>query len=345
MNSKKILEPLIHIIIWLGLYTLAVIFFRTIGPFRSIDGTLIIPVTFGTIVNALIFYIISLYLVPRLALKGKIKEFLFQTIIVVTSLSLIETLIDFFFLIYMYSSEDEPFLGQLLTNGLIHFMFASVALGYGFTRNWLINEKKKQELQKEKMSAELNFLKSQLNPHFLFNVLNMAYSSASQVGDERTADIIEKLSGLMRYMIYESNVEKVEAEREIEYIGNYINLQKMRLSADIPVSINFNVVGNPAGLRIAPLILISFIENAFKFGLKLEKKTEIDISLAFTNGKMEFKTFNQIYQSSNSMSEKSSGIGIANTRKRLEILYPGKHNLEINNNGKEFMVKLILDLS
>jgi two-component system, LytTR family, sensor kinase len=345
MSAKKNLEPIIHIALWVVLYALAVIFFRTIGPFTSIDGTLILPVTFGTIINALIFYLISLYLVPRFALKGKIKDFLVWMLAIVAGFTLIETLTDFFFLIYIYSSEEEPFLGQLLTNGLIHLIFASIALGYGFTRNWLINEKKKQELQKEMISAELNFLKSQLNPHFLFNVLNMAYSSASQSGDDRTADIIEKLSGLMRYMIYESNVEKVEAEREIEYIGNYIDLQKMRLSADIPVTINFNVTGNPTGLKIAPLILISFIENAFKFGLKLEKKTEIDISLTFAEGKMEFNTFNQIYKSTNSMSDKSSGIGIANTRKRLAILYPDKHNLKISNNGKDFRVNLILDLS
>ena len=172
----------------------------------------------------------------------------------------------------------------------------------------------------------------------------MAYSSASQSGDDRTADIIEKLSGLMRYMIYESNVEKVEAEREIEYIRNYINLQKMRLSADIPVTINFTVDGNPSGLRIAPLILISFIENAFKHGIKLEKKTSIDISLKFQNRNMEFLTFNRIYENSNSMNEKTSGIGIANTRKRLDILYPDKHALEIDNNGREFRVKLMLDL-
>jgi len=262
----------------------------------------------------------------------------------VIGFTLIETLIDFFFLIFIFSSEDEPFMSQFITNGLIHLIFASIAIGYGFTRNWLINQKKKRELEREKLSAELNFLKTQLNPHFLFNVLNMAYSSASQSGDDCTADIIEKLSGLMRYMIYESNVEKVEAEREIQYIRNYINLQKMRLPADIPVTINFTVDGNPAGLRIAPLILISFIENAFKYGIKLEKKTSIEISLKFQNRSMEFITFNRIFKNSNSMNEKTSGIGIANTRKRLDILYPDKHALEIDNNGREFRVKLMLDL-
>ena len=345
MSTGKILEPIIHIVIWLGLYTLAVFFFRMIGPFTQTDGTLLLPVTVGTVINILIFYTVSLYLIPRFALTGRIRAFLIWVAVVVIGFTLIETLIDFFFLVFIFSSEDEPFTGQFITNGLIHLIFASIALGYGFTRNWLINEKKKRRLQKEKLSAELNFLKTQLNPHFLFNVLNMAYSSASQSGDDRTADIIEKLSGLMRYMIYESNVEKVEVEREIQYIRNYINLQKMRLSADIPVTINFTVDGNPAGMRIAPLILISFIENAFKYGIKLEKKTSIEISLKFQNRSMEFITFNRIFKNSNSMNEKTSGIGIANTRKRLDILYHDKHVLEIDNNGREFRVKLVLDLT
>ena len=228
---------------------------------------------------------------------------------------------------------------------MIHFIFASIALGYGFTRNWLITEKKRQTLLSEKLSAELNFLKTQINPHFLFNVLNMAYSSATQSGDERTADIIEKLSGLMRYMIYESNVPKVEIEREIEYIRNYIRLQKMRLSKDIPVTVNFNVNGNPAGLRIAPLILISFIENAFKYGVKLDKQSEIDISLNFLNGEMEFRTSNQVFKGVNSIGEKNSGIGLKNTKKRLGILYPGNHTLKIENNGKEFTVSLLMKLT
>lgn len=345
MPGKKSAESIIHIAIWVSLYLVAIIFFRTIGPFSKIDNTLILPVTIGTLFNIFIFYTVSHYLIPRFALQNRVKQFLIWMGILLLAATLMETLIDYGFLKYLYSTEDEPFIGQFVTNSMIHFIFASIALGYGFTRNWLVTEKKRQTLLSEKLSAELNFLKTQINPHFLFNVLNMAYSSATQSKDERTADIIEKLSGLMRYMIYESNVPEVEIEREIEYIRNYIRLQKMRLSDDIPVTINFNVNGNPAGLRIAPLILISFIENAFKYGVKLDKQSEIDISLNFLNGEMEFRASNQVFKGVNSMGEKNSGIGIKNTKKRLALLYPGKHTLTIENNENEFSVSLLMKLT
>lgn len=299
----------------------------------------------GALFNALLFYSISLYLIPQFALKKKVNEFILWLCAFTLGITLIETFIDFFFLIYIFSSEEEPFYSQFLINGLINFFFMSVAMGYGFTKNWLINIKKEQELNREKLTAELNFLKTQLNPHFLFNVLNMAFSSATRSGDERTADIIEKLSGLMRYMIYESNVDKIDMEREVEYIRTYIDLQKMRFSNDIPVTINFNITGNPIGLRIAPLILISFIENAFKYGVKLEKKSNIDIAMSFHNNEMEFSISNPIFKSIDSMGSKHTGIGINNTKKRLAILYPNQHELFINNDGEIFSVKLLINLN
>jgi LytS/YehU family sensor histidine kinase len=247
-------------------------------------------------------------------------------------------------MVWVYSTSDEPFLGQFVTNGIVNLIFISIAVGYGFTRTWVINEKLKQDLIREKLTAELSFLKTQLNPHFLFNVLNMAYSSASRGGDEKTADIIEKLSVLMRYMIYDSNVEKVEVDREIEFIRHYINLQKMRFSSDIPVVVNFDVSGDYNGYRIAPLILVSFIENAFKYGVKLEKKSEIRISMNFHNGEMEFVARNPIFKTVQPVDGRSSGIGINNTKKRLAILYPRTHKLSITDDGKESSVRLILTL-
>ena len=231
-----------------------------------------------------------------------------------------------------------------LTNAVVHLLYTSLALGYGFTRRLVVSENKKQELVREKLTAELNFLKTQLNPHFLFNVLNMAYSSASRKGDDQTADIIEKLSVLMRYMIYDSNVDRIEVEKEIEFIRNYINLQKMRFSNDLPVTVTFTVEGHYTGYRIAPLILIPFIENAFKYGVKLEQNSEIHLTLNFQNGEMEFSARNPIFKNGSTSDSKNSGIGIKNTQKRLAILYPSKHKLNINNNGKDFLVKLLLNL-
>ena len=344
MRKGKIVEPLIHIVIWILLYAFAIIFIRTIGPFNKVDNTLLLPITIGTIINALVFYTTTLYLVPRYAGKNQIKAFLLGVVLVFAGFTLVETLLDYFFLVWIYSDSPEPFYGMLLTNGVVHVIFISLAIGYGFIRSWLINEKNKQVLVREKLAAELSFLRTQLNPHFLFNVLNMAYSSASRKGDEQTADIIEKLSVLMRYMIYESNEEKVDVEREIAFIHNYINLQKMRFSADMPVQVNFSVNGHHTGYRIAPLILISFIENAFKYGVKLEQESEIDLSINFQNGAMEFIARNPIFRNARPMDDKNSGIGIKNTQKRLAILYPQKHQLSIDDNGKEFSVRLLLTL-
>lgn len=319
-------------------------FIRTIGPFKKIDNTLLLPITIGTIINALVFYATTLYLIPRYAGKNQIKSFLLGVVLVFLGFTLIETIADYFLLVWIYSDSSEPFYGMLFTNGLIHLIFISLAIGYGFIRSWVINERNQQTLIREKLTAELSFLRTQLNPHFLFNVLNMAYSSASRKGDYQTADIIEKLSVLMRYMIYESNVEKVEVEREIEFIRNYINLQKMRFSADMPVKINFSVNNHYTGYQIAPLILISFIENAFKYGVKLEQDSEIYLSITFQNGEMEFVARNPIFKNSQSVEDKNSGIGIKNTQKRLAILYPHNHKLSIDDNGKEFSVKLHLNL-
>ena len=343
-SLKKYTEALIHVIIWVILYLFAVLFFRTIGPFSRVDDTLLLPLTVGTLINVILFYSITLYLIPRYANKSRIKQFIMGLLGTFAGLTILETVLDFYFLVWVFSDSPEPFFGMMFINGIVHLFFASLGLGYGFTRSWLVNEKKKQELIREKLTAELNFLRTQLNPHFLFNVLNMAYSSASKKGDDQTADIIEKLSVLLRYMIYDSNAEKVYVERETGFIRNYINLQRMRLSSDLPVQISFSVNGNYAGYRIAPLILIPFIENAFKYGVKLEQKSEIFLSLLFHDHQLEFMARNTVFPGLKGR-EGASGVGIENARKRLAILYPGKHKLEINNDGKQFVVKLLLTLN
>lgn len=341
---KKLVEPTIHILIWLSLYLVAILFIRTIGPFNRLDGTLLWPLTVGTFINILLFYAVALWLIPVYALRKRHSRFWLMMMAVFVGITLLETLLDYFFMQYIYSTADEGFEGALLTNTIVHFVIVSLALGYGFTRHWLLNERRRQELTSEKLTAELNFLKTQLNPHFLFNVLNMAYSSASRSGDEQTADIIEKLSGLMRYMVYDSNVEKIAVEKEIQYIQNYIRLQKMRFSDDLPVKVTFEVQGNYQGFSMAPLMLIPFIENAFKYGVKLEQPSDIFLSMRFQNGQLEFQARNPVFNTLRQIDKTRSGVGIQNTRKRLEILYPGKHKLSITDNGKEYIVKLIVSL-
>jgi two-component system LytT family sensor kinase len=341
---KKFIEPIIHSTIWIAGYILFITGSQTLGVFSKIDGTIFYPLTIGTVINIFLFYAVSLILIPKFSVHQKILKLLSHLIIVFLVLTVIESLVDFFFFTTIYSSEHEPFGSQLLLNFISNLIILSLALTYGFTKNWIKNERSKQKLKEEKLKAELNFLKAQINPHFLFNILNMAFSSATGNGDEVTANIIEKLAGLMRYMLYESNSEKVDINKEISYIENYISLQKLRMSSDMKTHIQFNVSGDILSHRIAPLILIPFVENAFKFGLKLEKKSIIKIQLDLRDNVLNFEVENTNFKTANRQNSTESGIGLENVKRRLELIYPNKHDLKISDNADKFLVKLKIDL-
>lgn len=340
---KKSIEPIIHVLIWLTGLILVLLLIKTIGPFKKADGTLFYPIIFGTIIHVILFYSNAFILIPQYSKNRNTLRLIFSIFLLLIVITSVETIIDYFCFVAYYSSEKEPFLAQYIMNIFFNLFILALSLGYGLTKNWIKNEKNNQQLKEEKLTAELDFLKAQLNPHFLFNVLNMAFSSATSSGDERTADMIEKLASLMRYMLYESNVNKIELSKEIDYIENYINLQKMRLSEDLPVNIKFHVYGNSNKNKIAPLILIPFVENAFKHGIKLEEKSDIIIELNINDSELIFTVENTIFNTIANLENKSSGLGLINVRKRLEILYPGKYQLETYKDDK-FMVTLKMSL-
>ncbi len=190
--------------------------------------------------------------------------------------------------------------------------------------------------QQEKLDAELSYLKAQINPHFLFNTLNSIYSLAIQKSDE-TANSVVKLSGMMRYVLTESKSDFVALDKEISYIKDYIELQKLRL--DNSVKLNVNIISNSLQKQIAPLILIPFIENAFKHGVNSEEDSEITIELGVNETSVNLQVKNKKVTVNNS-TESETGLGIENTRKRLHLIYPGKHNLTIEDNQEYFSVYL-----
>ncbi len=342
---KKYIEYLVHGVIWLLIYLLFIYGANTIGVFQRADGTIFIPLTIGTILNISLFYFISLFLIPWFSEGRKPIVLVGQLSGLLLGITALESMLDFFYFTNVYSTEDESFGSQLIVNLISNALILSLAMAYGFTRNWMKNEKLRRSLKQEKLKAELDFLKTQINPHFLFNVLNMAFSSATSSGDEKTANIIEKLAGLMRYMLYECNADHVELEKDIQYIENYIMLQKMRLSADIPVDINFQIKGNYSGKYIAPLILIPFVENAFKHGIKLGEKSFISLSLFIEDEVINFRLENSIVNSRSNLGINESGIGLENVKKRLSILYPACHELKISDTDNKFVVDLSLNLN
>jgi hypothetical protein len=197
-----------------------------------------------------------------------------------------------------------------------------------------------KQAEQEKLNAELSYLKAQINPHFLFNVLNSIYSLAVVKSDETPTAVI-KLSGMMRYVLNDAGHHMVPLSREIDYIRDYIELQRIRFGSSLPLA--FAVNGSPSGQLIAPLILISFVENAFKYGINASEDAEIKIDISIEEQTLQFHVFNKKV-TFNDIPAASSGLGIENTKKRLELLYPGRHTLDIIDGAGHFSVSLTLQL-
>jgi two-component system, LytTR family, sensor kinase len=297
--------------------------------------------------NIVVFYLNFSLFVPKLLLNKKIVLYL------VVSFTII------LFLLYIYKNllPEGYFKPELIKRrrvfevipsrgrgfrGLVHFItiFLLFAVGTSvkLVVEWYKNEKLKSLIKTEKINTELSFLKAQLNPHFLFNSLNSIYSLANKKSDNTTNAIVT-LSELMRYMIYEADKEFVNLQNEINYIKNYISLQTLRIKDSSGV--RFNVHGN-LDHNIEPLLLISFIENAFKYGTDYTGKTNINIKISVEENQLLLKICNYI-----SLKEKNnqhSGIGIQNIKQRLKLLYPNSHSLKIEEVDSLFTVELLLKL-
>lgn len=192
----------------------------------------------------------------------------------------------------------------------------------------------------EKTNAELSYLKAQINPHFLFNTLNSIYSLAILKSD-KTADAVVKLSDMMRYVLNDSNANFTDLEKELNYIANYIELQRMRLTSN--VKLTYSCEGNVFDKKLAPLVLIPFIENAFKHGVNSEEDSVIDIKIKVSQTALNLNVRNKCVSSNNNTLNKS-GLGIENTKQRLNLLYPENHSLEISEKDNYYTVNLTLNI-
>ncbi|MFD1144276.1 sensor histidine kinase [Larkinella insperata] len=208
-----------------------------------------------------------------------------------------------------------------------------------------ITNKEKVQLQTQvsQTSAELAGLQSQINPHFLFNALNSLYSTALQENSEKTADGIQKLGDMMRFMLQENNRDRIPLEKEIEYLQNYIQLQRMRLDESHGIEIRVTISEPNRDISIAPMMLIPFVENAFKHGISLRNPSWIFITLTLDLTTLYFKVHNSRHPAPASDPERDrSGIGLENVRKRLELIYPGRYSLAIQASEQDYFVALTI---
>jgi hypothetical protein len=206
------------------------------------------------------------------------------------------------------------------------------------SRRSRLAEQRAAQAEADKANAELSFLKAQINPHFLFNTLNNIYSMAV-TRNEHTADMLMKLSNIMRYVTDDVNLDFVPLQNEVDCISDYIDLQQLRLGKR--TTLQYTVNGDTGNRAIAPLLLMTFVENVFKYGVSKQEESELVIRLDIEDDRICFYTQNRIYPVQQQRDDRT-GIGLSNTRKRLQHLYPGKHSLQISAEDALFTVTLCL---
>jgi LytS/YehU family sensor histidine kinase len=292
------------------------------------------------IINIGLFYLNFLVYIPKFLDKKKFKTYTLILIPTVVALGIGKYGVALLFKPYILVERGHVttfgvyFLSTLISS--LIFIFLSTVLK--FTTDWFLNERVQRDLENQRLTAELSFLKSQINPHFLFNSLNTIYSLAYQQS-ETTPEAVLKLSEIMRYMLYECNDNKVDLDKELKYLQNYIDLQKIRFANK--AFIDYSVIGEVDHQRIVPLILISFVENAFKHGVANDPEHPIVLALTVTETKLNFYVHNKKHQHNR---DAAGGIGLNNVQRRLNLLYPGKYNLTIHNEEDTYSCELSLVL-
>jgi two-component system, LytTR family, sensor histidine kinase AlgZ len=292
-----------------------------------------------------ISYLNYFYLLPRFLKKKQFGHYLIEFLLPFT---LLVTAFIYFKRWQMdgYTGEEKYFYSQRFTvQVVLGTLFIVIFIGMlRFLEDWFVWEtrwiEKKKEMENEKLTAELRFLKAQINPHFLFNTLNNLYFLAF-TQSPHTTEVIAKLSQMMRYMIYDSNHALVPLSKEIEYMENYISLEELRLNEQVPV--NFRIEGNPEQVQVVPLIFITFLENAFKHGIGGNQSGAwVNLCIRLSENECLYTVENSKPATETNLEK--SGIGLQNVQRRLELSYPGNYDLKIEDQPDRYRVELKLNL-
>jgi len=237
-----------------------------------------------------------------------------------------------------YSNSKLLAAGILIGDYTNNFIIMAIALLIRISINWFRDQKTKADLLLQQQTQELALLKAQVNPHFFFNTLNNIYSLVYRKSDDAPAALL-KLSEIMRYMLYDSKTDTVPLPKELEHLENYLELEKLRLRD--PNFISYQLDGDSSGMMIPPMLLLSFVENAFKHGKKRVKNPGITIDLKIEHDRLKFMVANYTLEEE-ANANKSGGIGLNNITRRLELLYPGSHTLHILKESDQYVVNLEL---
>ena len=245
-------------------------------------------------------------------------------------------LLNYKFFSHVFDDKNGPLTFMLNVSFLIVITTALKFVKHGIRQRLMMQEIKAKHLQ-----TELDLLKTQIHPHFLFNTLNNLYGLARRK-DTSAAEGISQLSHLMRYMIYDSSVNRIDLEKEIRQIQRLIDLQRLRFTEEDAVDIQFRVEGDVTHVQIPPMLLIPFVENAFKHGISLQELSFIHIHLYAGKSEVAFSVKNSNHDGKKINDTSDPGVGLRNVRRRLELLYPDAHHLTVRNTRRVFEINLIL---
>jgi two-component system, LytTR family, sensor histidine kinase AlgZ len=316
------------------------VFQRRMDVFDWPKGSALIVTQF--LFTLMISYFNYFVLLPRFLAGKKWWRYLLEFIIPFITVIALRVAIQRY-IVDGYTHQVQHFYSTtFIVQAVVVTLFIVVFIGFlRFVSDWFEFEATKKEVENQTLVAELNFLRAQVNPHFLFNTLNNLYYLAYSKSPN-TTEVISKLSLVMRYMIYEANHPKVLLAKEIEYMENYIALEKLRLSDQ--AAIHFKVSGEVSAVEIVPLILITFLENAFKHGVSNTSESGwVNVSIDAKGSLLDYTVENSKSSGAGALTVKS-GIGLVNVRRRLDLLYPNKYELNVSDEKDRYYIHLKLDL-
>lgn len=359
-SKSKLITIIIHILIWA---VFGLIFF-----FQPLTWRIAVPyqlwvkngITFGLLVVA--FYLNSFVLVPRFLLKNHTALYLLIVVGVIVGIVVVNSYVNYWLDLdhlmeaafhkagppprrhggHGHDHHWDPFVVASMIGA------AALVIGIGTSittiQKWQHDKQLHQEMEQDRVTSELSFLKAQINPHFFFNTLNNIYALTLVNGDT-SRKAIHQLSRMMRYVLYDTQNSTTQLSQEIAFVKDYISLMQLRLT-DV-VKIEFTSPVLLKDIAIAPMLFLPFIENAFKHGVSATYESHINIRIEQNDNIVKLKVINTIIKEQSNNLEEASGIGLNNTRRRLDLLYPGKHILLIDEDAaaNTYSVHLTLDLS
>lgn len=360
-TKSKLVTIMVQVLIW-GVFGQVLFFYHPF--FSDID----IPYQFwikqtailGMLVGA--YYINYLFVVPKVLLRNKLGYYILFAIAIIFIVAFLTDWIDkalnLHQLVEQAFHKHWHFIGEPRRGGkpkgdhfnidMLTVTMTALVLGISTSVStiqiWQRDQQARQELEQDKVISELSFLKAQINPHFFFNTLNNIYA-LTQVDADVAGKAIHRLSRMMRYLLYDTQQEQTLLSQEIAFVKDYISLMQLRLT-DV-VKITFDSPTNLKDVPIAPMMFLPFVENAFKHGVSSTVQSHITIEVKQDDNLLHLTVNNSIINDNSISLDTNSGIGLVNTRRRLDLLYPGKYTLDINemNKDNEYTVHLTLNLA